>query len=147
MDNLLYTSSFKSLYTILHILAHYAKKLHSRLRKYSLVNGHSTNLKTLSQEKKYRLQNKIDDLKKKGKEMFEDIEGKKTDLISKWEEKSREFIDTFLMLFGRDGRLTQYLTEKKDSVMSALSPPSSPKAISQSSEDCNRWVDRSGEQD
>nr|XP_053630344.1 choline-phosphate cytidylyltransferase B-like [Cherax quadricarinatus] len=89
------------------------------------------------QEKKYRLQNKLDDLKKKGKEMIEDIEGKRTDLISKWEEKSREFIDTFLMLFGRDGRLTQYLTEKKDSVMSALSPPSSPKAISHSSEECN----------
>ncbi|XP_042860270.1 choline-phosphate cytidylyltransferase B-like isoform X1 [Penaeus japonicus] len=105
----------------------------------NLARGYSAKDLNVSyiNEKKYRLQNKIDDLKKKGKEMFEDIEGKKTDLISKWEEKSREFIDTFLMLFGRDGRLTQYLTEKKDSVMSALSPPSSPKAISQSSEDCN----------
>ncbi|XP_071516796.1 choline-phosphate cytidylyltransferase B-like [Panulirus ornatus] len=89
------------------------------------------------QEKKYRLQNKIDDLKKKGKEMMEDIEGKRNDLILKWEEKSREFIDAFLMLFGREGRLTQYLTEKKDSVMSALSPPSSPRALSPSSEDCS----------
>lgn len=70
--------------------------------------------------------------------MMEDIEGKRTDLIQKWEEKSREFIDAFLMLFGRDGRLTQYLSEKKDSVMMALSPPSSPKPGSQSSEDCNR---------
>lgn len=35
--------------------------------------------------------------------MIGEIEGKKSDLISKWEEKSREFIDTFLMLFGRDG--------------------------------------------
>ncbi|XP_068220503.1 choline-phosphate cytidylyltransferase A-like isoform X3 [Palaemon carinicauda] len=105
----------------------------------NLARGYSAkdlNVSYIS-EKKYRLQNKIDDLKKKGKEMIEDMEGKRTDLIAKWEEKSREFIDTFLMLFGRDGRLTQYLTEKKDSVLSALSPPSSPKALSQSSEDCN----------
>ncbi|XP_045613700.1 choline-phosphate cytidylyltransferase B isoform X6 [Procambarus clarkii] len=105
----------------------------------NLARGYSAKDLNVSyiNEKKYRLQNKLDDLKKKGKEMIEDIEGKRTDLISKWEEKSREFIDTFLMLFGRDGRLTQYLTEKKDSVMSALSPPSSPKAISHSSEECN----------
>ncbi|XP_050716014.1 choline-phosphate cytidylyltransferase B-like isoform X3 [Eriocheir sinensis] len=105
----------------------------------NLARGYSAKELNVSyiNEKKYRLQNKIDDLKKKGKEMFEDIEGKRTDLIMKWEEKSREFIDAFLMLFGRDGRLTQYLTEKKDSVMMALSPPSSPKAGSHSSEDCN----------
>ncbi|KAK8405851.1 hypothetical protein O3P69_001970 [Scylla paramamosain] len=105
----------------------------------NLARGYSAKELNVSyiNEKKYRLQNKIDDLKKKGKEMFEDIEGKRTDLIMKWEEKSREFIDAFLMLFGRDGRLTQYLTEKKDSVMMALSPPSSPKAGSQSSEDCS----------
>ncbi|XP_042203144.1 choline-phosphate cytidylyltransferase B-like isoform X4 [Homarus americanus] len=105
----------------------------------NLARGYSAKDLNVSyiNEKKYRLQNKLDDLKKKGKEMIEDIEGKRTDLISKWEEKSREFIDTFLMLFGRDGRLTQYLSEKKDSVMSALSPPSSPKAISHSSEECN----------
>ena len=59
--------------------------------------------------------------------MIGDIDSVKTDLITKWEEKSREFIDTFLMLFGRDGRVTQYLAEKKDSVMMAISPPSSPK--------------------
>ncbi|KAG0713300.1 Choline-phosphate cytidylyltransferase B [Chionoecetes opilio] len=105
----------------------------------NLARGYSAKDLNVSyiNEKKYRLQNKIDNLKKKGKEMFEDIEGKRTDLIMKWEEKSREFIDAFLMLFGRDGRLTQYLTEKKDSVMMALSPPSSPKPGSQSSEDCN----------
>ncbi|KAK3863308.1 hypothetical protein Pcinc_030912 [Petrolisthes cinctipes] len=105
----------------------------------NLARGYSAKELNVSyiNEKKYRLQNKIDDLKKKGKEMMEDIEGKRTDLIQKWEEKSRDFIDAFLMLFGRDGRLTQYLAEKKDSVMMALSPPSSPKLGSQSSEDCN----------
>lgn len=105
----------------------------------NLARGYSAKELNVSyiNEKKYRLQNKIDDLKKKGKEMMEDIEGKRNDLILKWEEKSREFIDAFLMLFGREGRLTQYLTEKKDSVMSALSPPSSPRALSPSSEDCS----------
>lgn len=77
-------------------------------------------------EKRYRLQNKLDDLKKKGKDIFAEMEGKKSDLLGKWEEKSREFIDTFLMMFGRDGRLTQYLAEKKDSVLHAISPPVSP---------------------
>ena len=94
-------------------------------------------IKCVYQEKKYRFQNKIDDLKKKGKEMIGDIDNVKSDLIQKWEEKSREFIDTFLMLFGRDGRVTQYLAEKKDSVMQAISPPSSPKA-DRYTDDCSR---------
>lgn len=57
------------------------------------------------QEKKFRLQNKFDDLKDKGKQMMENLGEKKLDIISKWEEKSRDFIDTFLLLFGREGRL------------------------------------------
>ena len=77
------------------------------------------------QEKKYRLQNKIDDLKKKGKEMIGGIDDVKSDIIKKWEEKSREFIDSFIMLFGPDGRVRQYLTGKK--VMQAISPPTLPK--------------------
>lgn len=28
-------------------------------------------------------------------------------MISKWEEKSRDFIDAFLLLFGREGRLVR----------------------------------------
>ena len=63
------------------------------------------------------------------------MEGKKSDLLGKWEEKSREFIDTFLMMFGRDGRLTQYLVEKKESVIKAISPPSSPKMSPHNSSD------------
>ena len=78
-------------------------------------------------------------MKKKGKEVLNEMEGRKTDLLGKWEEKSREFIDTFLMMFGREGRLTQYLTEKKDSVLQAISPPSSPKiSTDNSSDETNR---------
>lgn len=57
------------------------------------------------QEKKFRLQNKFDDLKDKGKRVMENIGEKRIDIIAKWEEKSRDFIDTFLLLFGREGRL------------------------------------------
>ncbi|KAB7500560.1 Choline-phosphate cytidylyltransferase B, partial [Armadillidium nasatum] len=71
----------------------------------NLARGYSAKELNVSflNEKKYRLQNTFDDLKKRGKEMIGEIEGKKSDLFSKWEEKSREFIDAFLMLFGREG--------------------------------------------
>lgn len=38
---------------------------------------------------------------------MENFGEKRTDMISKWEEKSRDFIDAFLLLFGRDGRLVR----------------------------------------
>lgn len=60
------------------------------------------------QEKKFRLQNKIDDLKDKGKRVMDNIGEKRVDMITKWEEKSRDFIDAFLLLFGREGRLVGF---------------------------------------
>lgn len=57
------------------------------------------------QEKKFRLQNKMDELKDKGKRVIENIGERKVDMLQKWEEKSRDFIDAFLLLFGREGRL------------------------------------------
>ena len=59
----------------------------------------------LIQEKKFRLQNKMDQLKDKGKKVIENIGERKFDMLQKWEEKSRDFIDAFLLLFGREGRL------------------------------------------
>jgi hypothetical protein len=47
----------------------------------------------------------MDELKDKGKRVIENIGEKRHDLIQKWENKSREYIDTFLLLFGREGRL------------------------------------------
>lgn len=46
-------------------------------------------------EKKFRLQNKLDEIKDKSRKV-------KGDFIQKWEEKSNEFVRAFLMLFGRD---------------------------------------------
>lgn len=36
---------------------------------------------------------------------MENIGEKRSDIFNKWEEKSRDFIETFLLLFGREGRL------------------------------------------
>ncbi|XP_076638439.1 putative choline-phosphate cytidylyltransferase isoform X1 [Colletes latitarsis] len=95
----------------------------------NLARGYSAkelNVSFLS-EKKFRLQNKFDDLKDKGKRVMENIGEKRMDMISKWEEKSRDFIDAFLLLFGREGRLSTIWNESKGRLMQALSPPASPK--------------------
>lgn len=86
----------------------------------------------------------MDELKDKGKRVMNEVKG---DIITKWEEKSRDFIETFLLLFGRDsitniwdkskGRLMQVLyillqfSIDCPSIMilfiiQALSPPGSP---------------------
>lgn len=94
----------------------------------NLARGYSAkdlNISYLS-EKKIRLQNKMHELKDKGKKVFDTIgERKVGDMISRWEEKSREFIENFLLLFGRE-RLTIIWNESKGKILNALSPPSSP---------------------
>ncbi len=63
-----------------------------------------------TQEKKYNLQERVDKVKKKvkdveekSKEFVQKVEEKSIDLIQKWEEKSREFIGNFLQMFGPEG--------------------------------------------
>ncbi|XP_045243207.2 choline-phosphate cytidylyltransferase A isoform X1 [Macaca fascicularis] len=63
-------------------------------------------------EKKYHLQERVDKVKKKvkdveekSKEFVQKVEEKSIDLIQKWEEKSREFIGSFLEMFGPEGAL------------------------------------------
>lgn len=73
----------------------------------NLARGYSAkdlNVSFLS-EKKFRLQNKMDELKDKGKKVMTNIGEKKGDVMLKWEEKSRDFIEAFLLMFGREGRL------------------------------------------
>lgn len=95
----------------------------------NLARGYSAKELNVSflNEKKFRLQNKMDELKDKGKRVMENIGEKRIDMIQKWEEKSRDFIDAFLLLFGREGRLSHIWNESKGRLMQALSPPSSPK--------------------
>ncbi|XP_017059606.1 choline-phosphate cytidylyltransferase A [Drosophila ficusphila] len=90
----------------------------------NLARGYSAkelNVSFLS-EKKFRLQNKMDELKTRGKRELTKV---KVDIITKWEEKSREFIDAFLLLFGRE-RLNSLWNESKGRIIQALSPPGSP---------------------
>uniref|UniRef100_A0A1Y1JRF4 choline-phosphate cytidylyltransferase n=2 Tax=Photinus pyralis TaxID=7054 RepID=A0A1Y1JRF4_PHOPY len=93
----------------------------------NLARGYSAkdlNISYLS-EKKIKLQNKMHELKDKGKKVIDSIGERKDDIIAKWEEKSRDFIENFLLLFGKE-RLTNIWNESKDRIMNALSPPSSP---------------------
>jgi choline-phosphate cytidylyltransferase len=52
----------------------------------------------------------MEELKDRSKRVIENIGEKKVDMIQKWEEKSRDLIDAFLLLFGRDGRLVSTCT-------------------------------------
>ncbi|MEE6511274.1 hypothetical protein FKM82_017759 [Ascaphus truei] len=67
---------------------------------------------TETNEKRYNLQERVDKVKKKvkdveekSKEFVQKVEEKSIDLIQKWEEKSREFIGNFLEMFGPEGAL------------------------------------------
>lgn len=66
----------------------------------------------------------MDELKDKGKRVMNEVKG---DFITKWEEKSRDFIETFLLLFGRDS-ITNIWDKSKGRLMQALSPPGSPRS-------------------
>lgn len=84
-------------------------------------------------EKKYHLQEHVDKVKQKvrnveekSKEFVQKVEEKGIDLIQKWEEKSREFIGNFLQMFGPDGALKHMLKEGKGRMLQAISPRQSP---------------------
>lgn len=76
-------------------------------------------------EKKFKLQNKMDELKQKGKRVVENIGEVKGDILSRWEEKQKEFIDNFLLMFRRK-RLAGMWNSSKGRIMQALSPTHSP---------------------
>ncbi|XP_058061062.1 choline-phosphate cytidylyltransferase B-like [Anopheles bellator] len=69
-------------------------------------------------EKKFRFQNKMVELKDKVRKGTDDI-------ISKWEERSTDLIKTFLLMFGKE-RISMFLSDSKQMLRSALSPPGSP---------------------
>lgn len=76
-------------------------------------------------EKKIQFQSKYDTIKNKGKEMLD----RSNELIQKWEDRSREFMSNFLELFGKDGRISSWVTENKDRITRAISPPASPDSM------------------
>jgi len=45
----------------------------------------------------------MEELKDRSKRVMGTIGEKRVDMLQRWEEKSRDFIVSFLLLFGRDG--------------------------------------------
>uniref|UniRef100_A0A2R5LI04 choline-phosphate cytidylyltransferase n=1 Tax=Ornithodoros turicata TaxID=34597 RepID=A0A2R5LI04_9ACAR len=108
----------------------------------NLARGYSARDMNVSflNEKRFLLQNKMDELKDKSRQLVENLDGKRHELIQRWEEKSREFIFNFLELFGREGRLNHLWNESKDRLKNALTPGGSPpRSASQTPE--REWND------
>lgn len=72
-------------------------------------------------ENRYKLQNRVDKVKAKGKQLVDQVADQSVELIHKWESNSREFIGTFLQLFGPDG-FSQFLDGTKQRIVRAISP-------------------------
>ena len=90
----------------------------------NLARGYSAkelNVSFLS-EKKFRLQNKLHDLKDKSKKKIRKVKG---NLINKWEEKSNDLIKQFLEMFGKDN-FRGLWDKSKGRIMNAISPSASP---------------------
>lgn len=83
----------------------------------------------------------MESLKTRGKRVLENLEEKRVDVLHKWEDKSREFIHSFLLLFGKDGRLTSMWNESRGKLLRALSPPGTPRR-----EDSNGSSSSSGDE-
>ncbi|KAF0761717.1 choline-phosphate cytidylyltransferase A-like [Aphis craccivora] len=77
-------------------------------------------------EKKLKLQNKMEELKDRSKRVMGTIGEKRVDMLQRWEEKSRDFIVSFLLLFGRDGPISHFWKDSKGKLLQAFSPPGSP---------------------
>ncbi|CAH3146312.1 choline-phosphate cytidylyltransferase B [Pocillopora verrucosa] len=63
-------------------------------------------------EKEVQVRQKMDEIKGK-------LTDKSQEVLQKWEEKSRDFIGSFIDMFGRDGRLNQLFGKGKDTIFDA----------------------------
>uniref|UniRef100_A0A0B6ZKH5 choline-phosphate cytidylyltransferase n=1 Tax=Arion vulgaris TaxID=1028688 RepID=A0A0B6ZKH5_9EUPU len=72
-----------------------------------------------------RFENKLKD---KGKDLMDKWKGqigKGNEMLHRWEEKSKEFIGNFVEMFGKEGKLGQWLQENTLRLGRAMSPTSS----------------------
>lgn len=101
----------------------------------NLARGYSAKELNVSflKEKKIKLQEKVDKLKNKGKNLMDVIGETTDDVLSKWEEKSREVIDHFVMFFFR--KPLKILTNSKRKIMNAIGSDSSSSASTSEDED------------
>ncbi|KAJ8972506.1 hypothetical protein NQ314_000150 [Rhamnusium bicolor] len=91
----------------------------------NLARGYSAKELNVSflKEKQFKLQNKMDELKDKGKNLIDTIGERKDDMIAKWEDKSREFIDSFLLFFFK--KPLKIWNHSKDKILHAINYDSS----------------------
>lgn len=91
----------------------------------NLARGYSAKELNVSflKEKKMKLQNKMDELKDKGKRVMDSIGERTDDIITKWEEKSKEVIDSFVKVFLK--KPLRLLHASKHKLMKAITPPES----------------------
>lgn len=75
-------------------------------------------------EKKIRFQNKMHALKDRSKRVLGNIGTRKDDIFTKWEERSRDLVNNFVMMF-RNRNLKELWNESKDRLIKAITPPTS----------------------
>jgi choline-phosphate cytidylyltransferase len=80
--------------------------------------------------KKIQFEEKMGTIKNRSKNLVAGIEEKSHQMLNKWEERSREFIDNFLMHFGQQGRINRMWTASKRNIKRALSPAGSLEDVS-----------------
>lgn len=92
----------------------------------NLARGYSAKELNISylNEKKIRFQNKMHAIKDKSKQVLDTIGERKDDMLTKWEEKSRDMVDNFLLLFKKNN-LRKIWNGSKERIIKAISPPSS----------------------
>lgn len=84
-------------------------------------------------EKEIRLAEKMGSMRSRGKKLVENIEARGQHMLKKWEDKSREFVDDFLDLFGQRGRMNrmkQIWEVGTERIKRALSPAGSVEDVS-----------------
>lgn len=93
----------------------------------NLERGYSAKDLNISylKEKRIRFKRKIHELRDKGKNVIGSIGERTDDMIAKWEEKSKDFVESFLGRFGKE-KLTNIWNESKNKILNAFSPPGSP---------------------
>ncbi|KAJ8918291.1 hypothetical protein NQ315_014161 [Exocentrus adspersus] len=91
----------------------------------NLARGYSAKELNVSflKEKKIKIQNKMHELKDKGRNFIDTFGERKDDIIAKWEEKSREFVDSFVLYFFK--KPLGILNNSKDKIMHAINYDSS----------------------
>ncbi len=50
----------------------------------------------------------MEHMKEQGSRLMDRMHNKRDEIFNKWEERSREFVSSFVDLFGREGKIVSY---------------------------------------